>query len=143
MHYDLIIYKFIPSRFILINNKSYNGYKNVFSDILDYIKIYKKEVNTNLNWRYFTTDFEPALIKAFKDTFNDTCISLQHQGCYFHFLKNIRKKLISKGYNSLEKKEKLDEIMKFCSELPFEKNIDKKYSTIIEKQFSKNKELSF
>ena len=100
MHYDLIIYKFIPSVFILINNKSYNGYKNVFSDILDYIKIYKKEVNTNLNWRYFTTDFEPALIKTFKDIFNDTCITLQHHGCYFHFLKNIRKKLISKGYNS-------------------------------------------
>ena len=33
--------------------------------------------------------------------------------------------------------------MKFCSELPFEKNVDKKYSTIIEKKFSKNKELSF
>jgi len=91
MHYDLIIYKFIPSVFVLINSKTYNEYKNIFFDLLDYFKIYQKEVNSNLNWKYFTKNFELALIKGFKEIFNDTFITLQHHDCYFHFLKNIRK----------------------------------------------------
>lgn len=44
MYYDIILYKFIPGIYIIINNKTTIGYKEVFKDILEYIINYENEI---------------------------------------------------------------------------------------------------
>ena len=44
MYYDIILYKFIPGIYIIINNKTTIGYKEVFKDILEYIINYEIEI---------------------------------------------------------------------------------------------------
>ena len=70
-YYDIIIYKFIPGIYILINNKMKIGYSLIFKDILENIINFEKEINGKLNWKTWTTDFELSLINGFNKVFNE------------------------------------------------------------------------
>ena len=48
MYYDTILYRFIPGIFVLINNKTSNGYQHIFRDIIEIIQSYEKEVKSLL-----------------------------------------------------------------------------------------------
>lgn len=104
MYYDIIVYKFIPGIFILTYNKTKIGYKHN-----ENVTNYEKEINNKLHWNSYTSDFEIALINAFNEVFLSQKTNISHYGCYFHFLKNCRKKLVKA-------------VMKFTSSLPFKKN---------------------
>ena len=124
MFYDPIYLKMFPGIFVVMNNKYYEGYLEVFK----YIKYYiYKEVKNNFNkikWKTFTTDFEESLFKAFKDTF-DFSNDIKHNGCFFHYLKNIRKYLIKNGFGCKEKKNNYQYLINECYKLPFIENINK------------------
>ena len=126
MYLDPIIMKMIPSIFAVVNNKSYEGYKCIFTDLLSKIKIYNKSDNTSLNFDSYTSDFENALYSAFYDVFKSIRPNLKHIGCFYHYMNNIEKKLRAIGYG--EKKNKIlhDEIIKFFGSLPFKKDVNKK-----------------
>ena len=47
---DTILYKFIPGIFVLIKNKTGNGYQHIFRDIIEIIQSYEKEIKASLNW---------------------------------------------------------------------------------------------
>ena len=84
MYYDNITDKMIPGIFIIINNKTYEGYVDCFN----YIKNYIYRLNNSeekLNFKTFTTDYEIALYNAFNFVFNKYK-NIRHIGCYFHFL---------------------------------------------------------
>ena len=65
LYYDLIIYKFIPGIYILINNKTEAGYESVFKKIKNDFDNYRKIKNIKLNWKTFTSDFEKSLTIIF------------------------------------------------------------------------------
>lgn len=101
MYYDVIIEKMLPGIFIIINNKTEEGYQASFTYIKEYIK---KLLNNNLKklkFKTFTTDFEIALFKAFNEVFNEEK-NIKHIGCYFHYLQNIRKYLQKNGLTSIK-----------------------------------------
>ena len=126
-----------------MNNKSFDGYRHVFIDLLEAIESYEKLIKNNLKWVSYTSDFETALIKAFSQIFTINKYNIIHYGCYFHFLKNCRKKLLESGYGRKEKENIYKKIMNFTSELPFTKNIKSNYKKIINKFFGKLKEEQF
>ena len=84
-----------------------------------------------MKWKSYTSDFETALIKAFNETFVNIYKDIQHYGCYFHYLKNCRKKLITKGFGANDIKEDYKESISFSSELPFKKNISQNFTSVI------------
>ena len=131
MYLDPIIMKMIPGVFAVVNNKSYEGYKCIFTDLLSKIKMFNKSDNTSLNIDTFTSDFETALYSSFYDTFKTECPNLKHIGCFYHYMYNIEKKLRAIGYG--EKKNKIlhDEIIKFFGSLPFKKDVNKKIKDYI------------
>ena len=124
MFYDPIYLKMFPGVFVAMNNKYYEGYLEVFK----YVKYYLlKQVNNEINmikWKTFTTDFEEALFKAFKETF-DFKDDVKHNRCFFHYLKNIRKYLIKNGFGRKEQNNNYQYIIKECYKLPFIENINK------------------
>ena len=83
MYLDPIILKMIPSVFCVINNKSYEPYKCVFTDLSTKINISDK---TKLNLLTFTSDFEKALYTGFYDVFKNLCPNIKHIGCLFHYM---------------------------------------------------------
>ena len=85
MYYDILIEKMIPGIFIVINNKTFEGYVDCFTYIKNYI-IKLNHNNQNINMKTFTSDFEIGLYMAFQAVFNKDN-NLRHIGCYFHFLK--------------------------------------------------------
>lgn len=125
MYYDIIIFKFMPAIYILINNRTKVGYTHIFKDLYEYIKNYEKEIKYKLNWKSWTSDFELVLINSFNEVFEE--YKIEHHGCFIHFMKNCYKKLRSKGYASADKKEELKLLLKFTISLPFKRNINKIY----------------
>ena len=72
--------RFLPSIFVLMNNRSKDIYKAVFEEI--------KEIVPTFLPQKAICDFELAAINAIKEAFQD----IEVQGCYFHYLQaNIRK----------------------------------------------------
>ena len=61
LYYDYIVFKFIPSIYILINNKITIGNEHAFRDIKEYIIKYKSKNKEELQWETYTSDFELAL----------------------------------------------------------------------------------
>ena len=82
-----------------------------------------------------------ALFKAFGETF-DFVENLHHYGCFFHYLKNIRKYLIQNGLTTKAKKEKYDYIIQNCYKLPFIEDINKNIDKEINKIFKKKANIS-
>ena len=81
MLYAPIYLKMFPCIFVAMNNKFYEGYLEVFKYYI------KNEINSNydkIKWETFTTDFEEALFKSFKNTF-EIIKDLKHNGCFFHY----------------------------------------------------------
>ena len=67
--------------FIITNNKIFEGYLVIFSFIKRYILTYLNKEIININWLSFTTDFEIALMEAFKKTF-EFLPELKHSKIY-------------------------------------------------------------
>jgi len=80
MYLDPIILKMIPSLFCIINNKSYEPYKYVFTDLSTKINISDK---TKLNLLTFTSDFEKALYTGFMMFLKIYALILNILGVYF------------------------------------------------------------
>ena len=87
----------IPGIFIAINNKTQQGYTEIFKFIRDYIYKYVANDLNKIKWKYFTTDFEVSLHESFKNVFSKL-ENLKHKGCFFHYMKNIRKFLVKNGF---------------------------------------------
>ena len=79
-----------------------------------------------------------ALFKSFKNTF-EIIKDLKQNGCFFHYLKNIRKYLVKNGFTKKENISKYNFIIKECYKLPFIKNIEKEINSKIEKICKKDK----
>ena len=124
MYYDTILYKFIPGIFVLIKKKG-NGYQHIFRDIIEIIQSYEKEIKASLNWSWITTDFEKALIRSIEIEIIKKYNNIKHYGCFFHYLKNIRKKFVNLGFGTDDNKQIYNEIIEFCYELPFSESIEK------------------
>ena len=132
MFYDPLILKMLPGIFISINNKSLNGYTECFKYIKNYINNYINSDLKKIKWKTFTTDFEISLFTAFKNEFS-YIKDLKHLGCFFHYLKNIRKYLMKHGFTTNENQENYNYIINKCYEIPFINNIEKKIDKEIEK----------
>ena len=117
MYYDILIEKMIPGIFIVINNKTFEGYVDCFTYIKNYI-IKLNNNNQNINMKTFTSDFEIGLYMAFTAVFNKYN-NLRHIGCYFHFLQNIRKFLQKNNFTTLKNKNLYNIVINFCKSLPF------------------------
>ena len=137
MYYDNIINKMIPSVFIVTNNKICEGYILIFEFIKRYITSYIKNDLIHINWKSFTTDFEIALITAFKKSF-DFIPNLKHNGCFFHYMKNIYKYLVKNKYTVKSNKNHYSYIIKNVYEIPFKVNIEKNIDKEIKKICKKN-----
>jgi len=103
MYMDVIVLKMIPGIFIISNNKTYEGYKLIFNDLLNKINIFTKINKSKLKIKTVTTDFEVALYTAFKEIFIKEVPNLHHIGCYYHYIYNIRKQLMKLGYGKKKK----------------------------------------
>ena len=108
----------IPGIFIILNNKTEEGYRDCFLYIKYYIDALIKNDETKLKFATFTTDFEKALFNAFDKIFNINK-KIKHVGCYFHYIQNIRKFLQKNGFTGKELKNIYDNIMTITKELPF------------------------
>lgn len=97
MYMDVIVLKMIPGIFIISNNKTYEGYKIIFEDLLKKINIFTKINKSKLKLKTITSDFEIALYQAFKDIFIKEIPDLEHIGCFYHYIYNVRKNLIKLG----------------------------------------------
>ena len=99
LYYDIDIQKRSPGCYILINNKTENGYKLSFKSFKNIITL---EDTIQLSLISYSTDFEKALYNAIEDTFPN----IRRLGCFFHYSYNIRKKL--KEYNIIKKENAKD-----------------------------------
>jgi len=66
----------IPGIFAITNNKCYEAYKLIFTDLLSKITI--KADNTKLKFSIFTSDFKKALNTSFKVEFINLCPNIRH-----------------------------------------------------------------
>ena len=82
---------FMPISFILMTNKSLMSYEKIFDDIISLLKTYSIDINFK-NLR-FLCDFEKSLLKAIKGKFKESKIN----GCYFHYIKSLWKKMRNFG----------------------------------------------
>ena len=65
------------------------------------------------------------MIKAIELEIINKYDNIIHYGCFFHYIKNIRKKLINLGFGTDANKGIYNEVIEFCYELPFAENIEK------------------
>ena len=149
MYLDSIELKMIPGIFCCTNNKTYEGYKYIFNDILEKLLAYSKNNKKKLKLKTFTTDFEVSLYSAFNEVFSKEVKDLKHIGCFYHYMFNIIKKLNSLGLKKnlnklgdssdklMNKKSDYFNLINFSRDLPFIPNINKNIKSKI-KQF-KNK----
>ena len=124
MFYDNLYNKMIPGVFVTVNNKKQEGYKAIFNSLKSDILCVTNNDITQIKLKTVTTDFETALYKSFFECFN-IIPNLKHNGCFFHYLKNIRKYLIKNGYTKKANEKHYDYIIKSVYKLPFISNIDK------------------
>ena len=70
-----------------MTSKSYLSYKKIFQDIK--LILNQNKIEWNYNKIRITCDFGKSLLKAIKEEFSTSLI----QGCYFHYLKSLWKKV--------------------------------------------------
>ena len=85
LYQDFISRKRYTGLFEIINDKTLDGYMELFTKICSIIPI---ENTKKLKIERYSTDFEQSLLSALNIIFQD----IGAIGCYFHFCKNIRKK---------------------------------------------------
>ena len=136
MFYDPLLFKIIPGIFIGFNNKTFQGYTLIFRFIRDYIYKYCQNDLSKIKWKVFTTDFEENLFNSFQKVFKKIEY-LEHKGCFFHYLKNIRKYLVKNGFTKKKMEDDYKYIIKTCYNLPFKKNIQKNIGKEFKNAFRK------
>ena len=129
----------VAGKFIVINNKTLEGYSECFKYIRDYIFNYIKNDYDKIKWKIFTTDFEYALFQAFKNVFFKLEF-LEYKGCFFHYLKNIRKCLDKNWFIKKDNISHYNYIINRCYNLLLKQNIDKTISKEINTTGKKNKD---
>ena len=67
-----------------------------FLIVYSILSLIKNDIK-KIKWKTITTDFEFSLYTSFFGNFNNIP-DIKHNGCLFHYLKNIRKFLIKNGY---------------------------------------------
>ena len=155
MYLDVIELKMVPGIFCCTNNKTYDGYKYIFNDILEKLLGYANNKHAKLKLKTFTTDLELALYTAFNDVFSKEIKDLKHIGCYYHYIfniinhlnslglrKTIKKEPHKKNNDSLNKTKDYFILLNFTRDLPFIPNINKIIKTKINKfktKYKKNK----
>ena len=90
-----------------------------------------------IKWKTYTTDFEVDLHSIFGHVFN-FIPDIHHVGCFFHYLKNIRNRLIQDWFTSNENIEHYDYLIAEVFKLPFKKNVNKTIDKDIDKLCKKN-----
>ena len=125
MYLDVIILKMIPGIFIITNNKTYEGYICIFTDLLTKNNSIIKTNNSKLKMLSFISDFEVALYTSFFNVFKTLCPNVKYIGCLYHYLSNIEKHLKKYGFGSNLKKNEHDLIIKLLGEILFKNDIDK------------------
>ena len=134
MYYDEIINKMIPGIYITINNKTEEGYTDIFIYIKYYIDKLLKNRDEQYKFETFTTDFEIVLYNAFNKVFN-VDNHIRQIGCYFHFLQNIRKYFQKKGLLKNIYTNFYNNIISTCKTLPFKDLKEKKLINMIKSNF--------
>lgn len=116
MYYDTNANKKIPGCYILINNKSKQGYLKAFSAFKRLLTI---ENTIEINIKSITSDFEEALMNAINESFP----KIRKVGCLFHYIKQLRLNMNKKGLinENFNHKEFLTDL----SSIPFKINNDK------------------
>jgi len=94
----------IPGIFAITNNKCYEAYKLIFTDLLSKITI--KADNTKLKFSIFTSDFKKALNTSIKVEFINLCPNIRHIGCMHHYMTNIEKQIRLYGYGGKKRNTK-------------------------------------
>lgn len=84
MYLDQIINKSYPLIMVLMSDKNIDAYKKIFKNILEYIKSNFDREKFKLET--FCTDYEEAMITAFKNIFEKVSDKLHYIGCYIHYL---------------------------------------------------------
>ena len=84
LYYDNKALKRYPGLFALINNKTENGYIEMFKSIFNILTI---EDTRFFKLKSITTDFEPGLINALDKIKPD----IRKVGCFYHFIRAIKK----------------------------------------------------
>lgn len=77
----------IPLILIPMTSKSENIYNKVFTDIFEYISLYKIDINKIP--KRIMCDFEIALQNSIKENFSNSVVD----GCYFHYVKILWDKI--------------------------------------------------
>ena len=104
---------FMPIAFILMSNKSLTSYEKIFDEIIFLLKVYK--ININFKNIRFLCDFEKSLLKAIRNKFNGSKIN----GCYFHFVKSLWKKMRNLGFTKKKSLNNTKIIIFACKLFPF------------------------
>ena len=112
LYYDQNLEKRYPGVFALINNKTENGYKNLFKSIFEIITI---ENSKDLKLESYSTDFEVGLMNALEEVFPNK----RKIGCFFHYTRALREKMKKLGLLTKEKLEKSKEILNEFFLLPY------------------------
>ena len=124
MYYDTLYYKMIPGIIIIVNNKTLNGYLEIFNYIEHSILNKIENKLERFKWQTFTSDFEIALYEEFGRTFQ-FINNFKYIRCFFHFLMNIRKILIQNGLGTNNNKDYYDYIITEIYDLLFKKILKK------------------
>ena len=96
----------------MINNKTEQGYIELFKSIYNIITV---EKTVNLKLESYSTDFEDALMNALELIFPDK----RKIGCYFHYTRALRSKMKKLGMLKKESGVETNNILKNCFILPF------------------------
>ena len=100
LYKDIITKEKIPGCYIIMNNKKYEIYKEIF---LALINILTQNHIYNLDFETITTDVELALIKAVNAAFP----MVRHFNCYFHYKQDLIRKFKKAYIRENPKKKKL------------------------------------
>lgn len=77
--------------FILKSSKSYSSYIKIFKDIK--FLLVSNNIQVDFKIIKFLCDFEKSLIKSIREEFHESKLN----GCYFHYVKSIWKKILNLG----------------------------------------------
>ena len=111
LYYEKNSLKRYPGLFALINNKTENGYKEMFKSIFNILTI---EYTRSLKLKSITTDFEPGLINALNQIVPD----VRKVGCFYHFVRAIKQKIKSLHILNIDNTDK-DNLLNDIFMLPF------------------------
>ena len=118
----------IPGCYILINNKTQNGYLKVFSE---FKRIITLEETVSLNLKSISTDFEIGIINSIKILFP----KIRHVGCLFHYVQSIYRNM--RALNLINNNFNHNSLLKELSSIPFRIEKEKNITTSIYNKYNK------